>query len=65
MMTIIFGFTGVIAQVLIIGAAAPTAVNSVLLALEFKGDAGYASETVFLTTLLCLITVTLTIFWVI
>lgn len=60
-LTLIFGFTGTVAEVLIIGAAAPTAVNSVLLAIEFKGDAEYASETVFLTTLLSAITVALTI----
>ena len=61
LMTIAFGFTGIIAQVLIIGAAAPTAVNSVILAMEFDGDADYASETVLLTTLLCAVTVTITI----
>lgn len=60
-MALLFGFEGVIAQVLIIGAAAPTAVNSVLLAMEFDGDYEYASETVFLTTLLCGITVSITI----
>ncbi len=61
LLTIAFGFTGTIAQVLILGAAAPSAVNSVLLAMEFNGDADYASETVFLSTLLSVITVTLTI----
>jgi predicted permease len=60
-MTLAFGISGQMAQVLIIGAAAPTAVNSVLLAIEFKGDAEYASETVFLTTLLSAITVTVVI----
>lgn len=60
-MTLAFGITGEMAQVLIIGSAAPTAVNSVLLAIEFKGDAEYASETVFLTTLLSAITVSLVI----
>lgn len=64
LMTLAFGITGIIAQVLIIGAAAPTAVNSVLLALAFDGDAEYASETVFLTTLLCALTVTATIYLV-
>jgi len=64
LMTFAFGITGIMAQVLIIGAAAPTAVNSVLLAMEFDGDAEYASETVFLTTLLCSITVTAVIYLV-
>lgn len=61
LMTLALGITGIVAEVLIIGAAAPTAVNSVLLAMEFKGDAFYASESVLLTTLLSIITVTLTI----
>lgn len=60
-MTLIMGMSGEMARVLILGAAAPTAVNSVLLAIEFKGDAEYASETVFLTTLLSTITVTIVI----
>lgn len=64
LMTLAFGITGIMAQVLIIGAAAPTAVNSVLLAMEFDGDAEYASETVFLTTLLCSLTVTAVIYLV-
>ncbi len=63
-LTLLFGLSGIVAQVLIIGAAAPTAVNSVLLAMEFNGDAEYASESVFLTTLISLITVTLTIMFV-
>lgn len=58
LMTLAFGMNGDMARVLIVGAAAPTAVNSVLLAIEFKGDAEYASETVFLTTLISTITVT-------
>ena len=61
LMTIIMGINGEMAQVLIIGSSAPTAVNSVLLAIEFKGDAQYASETVFLTTLLSTITVSIVI----
>lgn len=60
-MTFSMGITGEMAQVLIIGAAAPSAVNSVLLAIEFKGDADYASETVFLTTLLSAVTVSIVI----
>lgn len=60
-LTLIFGFTGIEAQVLIIGAAVPTAVNSVVLAMEFEGDTNYASETVFFTTLLSALTVTVII----
>lgn len=61
LLVILFGIEGTMAQVLIIGASAPTAVNSVLLAIEFDGDAAYASQTVFLTTLMSLVTVTATI----
>lgn len=60
-LTLLFGFSDIISQVLILGAATPSAVNSVLLALEFNGDADYASQTVFLTTLISVITVSLTI----
>lgn len=56
-LTLILGIDGVMAQVLIIGAAVPSAVNGVLLAIEFKGDATYASETVFMSTLFSSITV--------
>lgn len=61
LLTLVFGITGILAQVLIIGASAPTAVNSVILALEFDGDSDYASEAVLLTTILCSVTVSLTI----
>jgi hypothetical protein len=60
-LTLIMGISGEIAQVLIIGAAAPTAINSVLLAIEFKGDSEYASETVFITTALSAVTITIVI----
>lgn len=61
LLTVLFGLDGVIAQVLILGAAAPSAVNSVLLAVEFDGDATYASETVFLSTLFSAITVSIVV----
>ena len=61
LLVLIVGIQGITAEVLIIGAAAPTAVNSVLFAMEFNGDAEYASETVMVTTLLSALTVTLTI----
>ncbi len=52
----------VAAQVLVIGAATPTAVNSLLMAIEFDGDADYASQTIFLSTLLSAVTVSILIF---
>ena len=51
-------------QVLVIGAATPTAVNSLLLAIEFDGDAEYASQTIFMSTLLSAVTVSGVIFMV-
>lgn len=52
------GLEGVLAQVLIIGASFPSAVNSVILAIEFDGDCHYASQTVFHSTILSAFTVT-------
>lgn len=49
-------------QVLIIGAGTPTAVNSLLLAVEFGGDAEYASQTIFLSTILSALTLSVIIF---
>jgi len=51
-------------QVLVIGAATPTAVNSLLLAVEFDGDANYASQTIFLSTLLSAVTISVVIYMV-
>jgi predicted permease len=46
---------------LVLAAAAPTAVNTLLLTLELDGDAETAAQCVFWTTLLCVVTVTLTL----
>ncbi len=54
----LLGFEGLLAQILIIGAAFPGAVNGVVLAIEFNGDHHFASQTVFQTTLMSAITVT-------
>lgn len=51
LLTLVFGFEGEIAAVLILGAAAPTAVNTALLAHEFGGDDRFASAMVFYSTL--------------
>lgn len=53
-----FGFTGELAAVLILGSAAPTAVNTALLVHEFKGDSGFVSAVVFYSTLLASLVVT-------
>jgi malate permease and related proteins len=52
----VWGITGVMAQVVVICAAAPSAVNTVLLAIEYKSDPDFASQTVFLSTLLSALT---------
>lgn len=48
----IYGFRGEIAAILILGAAAPTAVNTALLAHEFKADSRFAAAAVLYSTLL-------------
>ena len=45
------------AAVLIIGAGAPTAINTALLAHEFKGDTTLATGMIFYGTLLSILTV--------
>jgi hypothetical protein len=55
---------GLLAQVLIIGVAAPSAVASVVVAIEFRNRPDFASSAVFLSTLLAGITVPLVIFLV-
>lgn len=55
------GLQGVAAQVAIIAAAAPTAVNAVLLAIKYDNEPAFASEAVFISTVLSAITVALTI----
>jgi hypothetical protein len=58
----LLGLHGFLAQVLLISASAPTAVNCMLLCLEFDNHPDYAARAVFYSTLLSPITVTLTIF---
>jgi len=56
------GISPLLAQVLLISASTPTAVNCMLLCLEFENHPDYAARAVFYSTLLSPITVTLTIF---
>jgi len=58
----IIGFEGVLAQALIISSAVPTSLSSVLLAVEFDNEPEFASQAVFLSTLLSIVTVTIVIF---
>jgi predicted permease len=56
-----FVLTGIMAQILLIGSAFPTAVNSVILAVEFDGDHHFASQTVFTSTVMSAVTVSVII----
>ncbi len=56
------GLKGFLAQVLLIGTAMPTAVNCMLLCLEFDNHPDYAARAVFYSTLLSPVTVTGVIF---
>ena len=58
-LTWLFGFEGQTAAILILGTAAPAAVNTALLAYEFKANSQFAAATVFFTTLLSIVVVTL------
>lgn len=57
----LFGLQGLMAQVLFIASAAPSAVNSLLLSIEFDSDPEYASQTVFISTVLSALTVSVVI----
>jgi predicted permease len=57
----IFGLTGFLAQVMLISSATPTAVNIMLLAMEFENHPDYAARAVFYSTLLSPITISLVI----
>jgi len=58
------GLTGLAAKVLVLGAAAPTAVNTVILAIEFENRPALAANIVLLTTLACAVTVSVTLYLV-
>ncbi len=59
LLTWLFGFQGKTAAILILGTAAPAAVNTALLAYEFKANSQFAAATVLYTTLLSVLVVTL------
>ncbi len=54
----IFGFKGEDATIMIVSSSFPTAVNTALIAHEFKADAPFAAAAVFYTTLCSMLTVT-------
>ena len=53
-----FQFPPDISKILILGSAAPTAINTALIVHEFKGDTQFATATVFYSTLLSVLVVT-------
>jgi predicted permease len=57
----VFGFTGETARMMIVSTSFPTAVNTALLAHEFKADAHFATAAVFYSTIASMFTVTLLI----
>ena len=57
-----FGLTGFLAQVMLISTTSPTAVNCMLLSMEFDNHPDYAARAVFYSTLLSPVTVTLVIY---
>lgn len=56
---LLFGLEGVMAQVFMLTAASPAAVNTVLLAMEFDREPDFASRVVFYSTVLSPVSVTL------
>jgi predicted permease len=57
----LFGFRGETAAIMILSSSFPTAVNTALIAHEFKADSAFAASAVFYSTLLSMITVTVLI----
>jgi malate permease and related proteins len=64
LLTLVFHLHGVVGQVVVICAAAPSAVNSVLIALEYDNEPDFAAQSVFTSTVFSSITVTLVIYFV-
>ena len=58
----LFGFTGVVAQSLMISSSVPTAVNTALIAVEFDNRPDFASQAVMLATIFSAVTLTLVIY---
>lgn len=58
----VFGFSGVIAQVLMISSGLPTAVNAALIAVEYDNCPDFVSQVVLTSTVLSAITLTFNIF---
>lgn len=62
LMIYIFGFSGVVAQTIMIAYSVPTAVNTALIAVECNNCEEFASQTVMMSTLFSAVTLTLSIY---
>lgn len=62
-LTALFGFDQIVTAVLILGSTAPTAVNTALLAHEFRGDSETAAAAVFYSTGLSFLSVGVILLW--
>lgn len=62
LVTIILNIDGILAAALIVSSAVPTSLSSVLLAVEFDNEKEFASQAVFVSTLVSIATVTVVIF---
>lgn len=60
-MALLFGFKGELLKTMILSTSFPTAVNTALIAHEFKADAEFATGAVFWSTMLSMVSVTLLI----
>jgi len=58
------GIKSILAQALVIGVSTPSAVNSALIAKEFDNEPEYASQVVFVSTILSALTITIVIYLV-
>ena len=59
---LIMGYDGIMAQVLLISSAVPTAVNTALIAVEFNNEPDFASQVVLTTTVVSAITMSVIIY---
>ncbi len=59
----IIGFSGVIAQTLMISTSVPTAVNAALIAVEYDNHAEFSSQTVLISTILSAVTLPIVIYF--
>jgi predicted permease len=57
----LLGFDGLLAQALVLSCAVPTSLSSVLLAVEFDNEPDFASQAVFTSTVISIVTVTFVI----